>query len=146
MSAIPMSETLKIGEVAEHSGVPAKTIRYYEEVGLLPEPARAPNGYRVYGPRSVEVLRFIARARSLGFTLEDVSGLLDLWRDQGRASADVRRLAEDHIAAIDAKLDELQSMRRTLADLVHRCHGDDRPDCPILDELASVHSQGDDEP
>ncbi len=128
---------MKIGEVAESSGVPAKTIRYYEEVGLLPEPERADNGYRAYERQSVELLRFIARARGLGFSLDDVRDLVDLWQDKDRASADVRRLAKDQIAAIDEKLAELQSMRRTLSTLVERCHGDDRPDCPILDELAA---------
>ena len=128
---------MKIGEVAERSGVPAKTIRYYEEVGLLPEPERAPNGYRQYGSRNVDLLRFIARARGLGFSLDDVRDLVDLWQDKDRASADVRRLALNHIAAIDAKIAELEGMRRTLSQLVERCHGDDRPDCPILDELAS---------
>ena len=128
---------MKIGEVAESSGVPAKTIRYYEEVGLLPEPERADNGYRAYERQSVEPLRFIARARGLGFSLDDVRDLVDLWQDKDRASADVRRLAKDQIAAIDEKLAELQSMRRTLSTLVERCHGDDRPDCPILDELAA---------
>lgn len=127
---------MKIGEVAERSGVPAKTIRYYEEVGLLPAPERAANGYRVYESRSVDLLRFIARARGLGFSLDEVQDLVGLWQDKARASADVRRLANDHIAAIDDKLAELEGMRRTLSSLVERCHGDDRPDCPILDELA----------
>lgn len=129
---------MRIGEAAERSGVPAKTIRYYEEVGLLPEPDRADNGYRVYASRTVELLRFIARARGLGFSLDDVHDLVDLWQDKGRASSDVRRLAKDHIAVIDAKLAELEGMRRTLSTLVERCHGDDRPDCPILDELANT--------
>ena len=129
---------MRIGEAAERSGVPAKTIRYYEEVGLLPEPDRADNGYRVYASRTVELLRFIARARGLGFSLDDVHDLVDVWQDKGRASSDVRRLAKDHIAVIDAKLAELEGMRRTLSTLVERCHGDDRPDCPILDELANT--------
>lgn len=131
-----MPEDMKIGEVAKRAGLPAKTIRFYEEVGLIPEPRRAANGYRLYEERSVHLLRFIARARSLGFPLEDVHDLVDLWRDQDRASADVKGLARDHIATIDAKLAELRDMRRTLSSLVERCHGDDHPDCPILEELA----------
>lgn len=127
---------MNIGEAARLSGVPAKTIRYYEGAGLLPEVGRRGNGYRDYGARDVEVLRFIQRARSLGFSVRDVGGLLALWRDRGRASAEVRALAVEHIRAIDTKLEELRSVRRTLTALVDRCHGDDRPDCPILDSLA----------
>lgn len=131
-----MSEALRIGEAASRSGVPAKTIRYYEEIGLLPEAARSSNGYRVYGERAVAELRFVHRARGLGFGLSEVRDLLSLWRDRDRASADVRAVARHHVGAIEAKLAELETMRRTLLDLVERCHGDDRPDCPILDELA----------
>lgn len=131
-----MSTRHTIGRVAELSGVSAKTIRYYEEVGLLGPAKRAANGYRVYDDRSVHVLRFISRARGLGFPLKDVENLLALWNDKRRASAKVRALAEAHIAAIEQKVSELEAMRATLQDLVSRCHGDDRPDCPILDDLA----------
>lgn len=125
-----------IGEAAKETGVPAKTIRYYESIGLLPPPARARNNYRFYGPQDIATLRFIQRARALGFTLKDVAGLLELWRDRKRASADVKALALDHIRAVERRIAELESIRRTLIDLTHRCHGDDRPDCPILDDLA----------
>ncbi|HKF72218.1 MAG TPA: Cu(I)-responsive transcriptional regulator [Stellaceae bacterium] len=127
---------LNIGSVAEATGLPAKTIRYYESIGLV-EPARRTGGnYRVYEARDVTTLRFIERARRLGFSLKEVAELLTLWRDRHRASADVRRLAEAQIRRVDARLAELQDMRRSLQHLMQRCHGDDRPDCPILDELA----------
>lgn len=130
-----MSATYTIGEVAQLSRIPTKTIRYYEEVGLLRPAKRAANGYRVYDERSVHVLRFISRARSLGFPLKDVADLLALWGDKRRTSARVKQLAQAHIGAIERKLAELETMRSTLKELVHRCHGDDRPDCPILDDL-----------
>jgi Cu(I)-responsive transcriptional regulator len=128
---------MNIGEVAERSGVPAKTIRYYEEVDLVPAPARGANGYRAYTEEAVHTLRFVASARNLGFTVEQCRALLALYRDKSRASADVKRVANQHIAEIDARIDELQAMRRTLATLARRCHGDDRPDCPIIDGLAT---------
>lgn len=127
---------MNIGTAARRSGVPAKTIRYYEEIGLIPSAGRSASGYRVYADRDVETLRFIQRARALGFPVRDVGSLLALWRDPGRASADVRALALGHVADIDRRIAELQGMRRTLTDLVARCHGDDRPDCPILERLA----------
>jgi MerR family copper efflux transcriptional regulator len=127
---------MNIGEVARETGLPAKTIRYYESVGLLPAPARSDGNYRVYGERELRWLRFIQHARALGFSLKEVASLLELWQDQRRASAEVRRLALAHIGAIDQKLAELGAIRATLDDLVQRCHGDHRPDCPILDELA----------
>jgi len=130
------SSPMSIGEVARESGVPTKTIRYYESIGLVPPAERLDNGYRVYGSRALEELRFIKRARNLGFSLDEVEALLALWRDKHRASAEVKALAERQLAAIDAKLDELASMREVLQDLVDCCHGDDRPDCPILDRLA----------
>ncbi len=129
---------MNIGTVAHETGVSAKTIRYYESIGLTPAPERQANGYRAYGPRDVATLRFVQRARGLGFSLEEVRALLTLWRDQGRASADVKQLALNHIGEIDARIDELQSMKRTLEHLTERCHGDDRPDCPILDDLARM--------
>ncbi|MEC9347413.1 MAG: Cu(I)-responsive transcriptional regulator [Pseudomonadota bacterium] len=132
---------MKIGQVAERSGVPAKTIRYYEDQGLLPAADRAGNGYRVYGKDDVHRLQFIARARSLGFSVKDVSLLLDLYADRDRASGDVKQLAREHVTAIDAKIVELQAMRSTLTRLMERCHGDDRPDCPILEDLAQAPVQ-----
>ncbi len=131
-----MSATFSIGHVAKLSGVPAKTIRYYESVGLLPPARRAPNGYRRYDQRAVDVLRFVSRARGLGFSMKDVDGLLELWANKRRASREVRSIAIAHIASVEQKIVELQSMRATLTHLVQRCHGDERPDCPILDELA----------
>ena len=126
---------LTIGQVASRSGVPAKTIRYYEPIGLLAPPARAGNGYRTYGTRSVEELRFVHRARSLGFAIKDVAALLALWHDEGRHSAEVKAMALRHVGDVERKIEELQSIRKTLLDLAERCHGDHRPDCPILDAL-----------
>jgi MerR family transcriptional regulator, copper efflux regulator len=127
---------MAIGAVARETGMSAKTIRYYEQSGLLPPAQRAPNGYRQYGVDAVHVLRFVKRARDLGFSMNDVGGLLALWQDHGRASADVKKLAIRHIQRVDRKLVELQGLRRTLTHLLERCHGDARPECPILDEIA----------
>jgi MerR family copper efflux transcriptional regulator len=127
---------MTIGKVAKATGVPAKTIRYYEDVGLLPPAERADNGYRVYSETALQLLRFVKRGRDLGFSTGEVAGLLALWQDDSRSSADVRAVAEQHVADIERKIEELEAMRRTLLELMHRCHGDDRPDCPILDDLA----------
>ena len=127
---------MNIGEAAARSGLPPKTIRYYEDIGLV-RPARRGNGFRDYGDRDVHELRFVASARGLGFSVEECRHLLSLYRDRGRASADVRETALAHIAEIRAKIAGLQAMERTLATLVERCAGDERPDCPILDGLAS---------
>jgi len=128
---------MKISEVAARSGMPAKTIRYYEETGLLPRAQRKINGYRTYSEQDVQSLRFIHRARGLGFSVEDVASLLDLWRDKRRASADVKALALRHIARIEHKMKELATVRAALSDLAARCQGDERPECPILDGLAA---------
>lgn len=127
---------MNIGMAAERSGVPAKTIRYYESIGLITEAGRTRAGYRSYGEKDVATLRFVQRARSLGFSVNDVGDLLALWRDRDRASADVKRVALEHVAEIERKIRELESIRATLLELTHRCHGDDRPDCPIIEELA----------
>ena len=127
---------MNIGEVAEATGLPAKTIRYYENIGLIEPAARSVGNYRLYDDRQIQTLRFIQRARQLGFSIKEVAELVTLWRDQRRASADVRRLAKARLGEIDARIAELQRIRRTLEGLVERCHGDHRPDCPILDELA----------
>lgn len=127
---------MNIGHAAKKSGVPAKTIRYYEEIGLIPAAGRTASGYRDYGESEVETLKFVNRARSLGFSVNDVGDLLALWRDRGRASADVRRIAQGHVLAVERKIAELQAIKQTLEGLIHRCHGDDRPDCPIIEELA----------
>src|SRR5690606_23605798 len=110
-----------------------KTIRYYEDIDLIAAPARAANGYRAYTDEAVHTLRFVASARNLGFTVEQCRVLLTLYRDKTRASADVKRVANAHIAEIDRRIEALQAMRKVLADLARRCHGDDRPDCPIID-------------
>jgi len=134
---------MNIGQAAKKSGVPAKTIRYYEEIGLIPAAGRTASGYRDYADTEVETLKFINRARSLGFSVHDVGDLLALWRDRGRASADVRRIAQGHVVAVERKIAELQAIKQTLEGLIHRCHGDDRPDCPILEGLAPACCGGD---
>ena len=126
---------MNIGDVARRSGLPAKTIRYYEDIGLVSAP-RSPNGYRHFTETDLHKLAFLARARSLGFSVNDCRALLALYEDRARNSADVRRLAKTHLARIDKKIAELQAMRETLAKLVEACSGDDRPECPILDDLA----------
>jgi Cu(I)-responsive transcriptional regulator len=131
-----------IGTVARESGIPAKTIRYYEGIGLIDSAERAASGYRIYGEADVETLRFIHRARSLGFSVNDVASLIALWRDKRRASAQVRNLASEHVKRIDQKVTELQTMRDTMVDLIDRCHGDSRPDCPILKDLAGEDAAG----
>lgn len=128
---------MNIGEVAERSGLPAKTIRYYEEIGLV-TPLRGANGYRSFRESDMHKLAFLGRARALGFTIEDCRMLLALWEDKTRASADVRRVAVEHLGRIEDKIRQLDAMRQTLAHLVHACHGDDRPDCPILSDLAGT--------
>ncbi len=127
---------MNIGDVAAATGLPAKTIRYYESAGLIEPPALSSGNYRVYDQRHVETLRFIQHARQLGFAVKEVAALVALWRDQRRLSADVHRLASAHLRDIDARITELRRIRQTLQALIERCHGDDRPDCPILNELA----------
>ncbi|PUB10715.1 Cu(I)-responsive transcriptional regulator [Yoonia sediminilitoris] len=125
---------MNIGEVAERTGLPAKTIRYYEDIGLV-TPAREANSYRVFSEIDAHKLQFLGRARALGFSIEDCRNLLALWEDQDRASADVRAIAQEHLDEIEAKIKGLTEMRNTLADLVQSCAGDKRPDCPILKGL-----------
>lgn len=128
---------MNIGEAKAFSGLPVKTIRYYEDIGLI-TPARAPNGYRDFADDEVHKLIFLAHARSLGFSIEECRELLGLYKDKDRASADVKRIAAAHLAEIERKLTELEAMRKTLSHLVRNCHGDERPECPILDGLADV--------
>jgi MerR family transcriptional regulator, copper efflux regulator len=128
---------MNIGEAAARSGVATKTIRYYEEVGLIRPAPRSGNGYRAYSQRDVHVLRFVQRARSLGFGVQDCRQLLALYQDPARTSAEVKALTERRIAEIDRKLKELAGMRATLVELAKSCHGDARPECPILDDLAA---------
>lgn len=127
---------MNIGMAAAASGVSTKMIRYYESIGLIPAALRTDSGYRDYSDKDVHALRFVARARTLGFSVEQMADLLALWRDRGRASADVKRIALEHAAELDRKARQLNEMRRTLIQLAENCHGDNRPDCPIIDELA----------
>ncbi len=126
---------MNIGQVAEKSGLPSKTIRYYEDIGLI-RPDRSANGYRDFSESHLHKLTFLQRARSLGFTIEDCRTLLSLYEDTDRASADVKAMAREHLDKIADKISELEAMQATLSDLVSKCHGDDRPDCPILDGLS----------
>jgi Cu(I)-responsive transcriptional regulator len=126
---------MNISEVARNTDLPAKTIRYYEEIGLV-HPSRSGNGYRSFSETDVHQLRFLARARALGFSIDDCRSLLALWADRNRASGDVRQIAKDHLTEIADKIAGLKAMQATLTDLVHACAGDDRPECPILQGLA----------
>ena len=131
---------MNIGEASETTGVSAKMIRYYEETGLIRPTSRARSGYRVYADNDIQTLRFIRRARDLGFTVKQIEDLLALWRDRSRASSDVKRIATDHIAELQKKMRELQEMVTTLTHLAHNCHGDGRPDCPILTSLGETET------
>ncbi len=128
---------MNIGEAARQSGVSAKMIRYYESIGLIEAPQRTQAQYRVYAGDDLHTLRFIRRARHLGFSLDETRALLALWRDKSRASADVKRLAMDHVRDLEAKAAELRAMADTLRHLAETCQGDGRPDCPILSDLAA---------
>ena len=125
-----------IGDAARLSGVSAKMVRHYESLGLLPRVARTDGGYRQYSESEVHTLRFIKRARDLGFSMEEIAELVGLWQNRRRASANVRRVAQKHAADLAHRIAAMQEMQRTLQHLIHCCHGDERPDCPILDELA----------
>lgn len=129
---------MNIGEAAKASGVSAKMIRYYETIGLIVPAERAVSGYRVYSAAEVSTLRFIRRARDLNFSVEQIKDLLGLWVDRNRASADVKRLALKHVEELETRMRQLQEMATTLRDLADHCHGDDRPDCPIIRDLASA--------
>jgi len=126
---------MNIGEASDRSGLPAKTIRYYEDIGLV-RPERGGNGYRDYDLSDVHKLRFLQRSRGLGFSVEECRQLLALYEDKSRASADVKDIAQTKLTEIDQKIREMMELRRTLEHLVHACHGNDRPDCPILDGLS----------
>ncbi len=128
---------MNIGNAARASGVSAKMIRYYESIGLIPKAARSESGYRHYTEADVHTLRFIRRARDLGFSVERIGELLALWHDTSRASADVKQVALAHVEALETKARELMAMSRTLRHLAETCHGDARPHCPILDDLAA---------
>lgn len=130
---------MNIGQASLASGVSAKMIRYYESIGLVPKADRTEGGYRIYSQSDVHTLRFVRRARDLGFSVEQIAELLALWQKRDRASADVKRVALDHVGALKQKVVELEQMIDTLSDLAEHCHGDDRPDCPIIEELAADH-------
>lgn len=135
MKASPM---VTIGEAAARSGVPPKTIRFYEEAGIIKPAARRENRYRAYSDADIETLRFIHHARTLGFSLRDIAELLELYRNQQRASRDVKKLVLEQVAALDRKIAEMTAIRNTIAALAKQCHGDQRPECPILDKLGAT--------
>ena len=130
-------EPLNIGHAASRSGVSAKMVRHYESLGLLPRIVRTDAGYRQYTDNEVHTLRFIRRSRDLGFSMVEIADLLKLWHNRRRASADVKRIALSHVADLERRMQEMAAMKRTLEKLARACHGDHRPDCPILDELGA---------
>jgi len=132
---MPATDQMNIGQAAAASGISAKMIRYYESIGLIGSATRTASGYRVYTDADLHTLRFVRRARDLGFSVEQMHELLALWRDRSRASADVKRIALEHVAELERKAAELHAMADTLKHLALHCHGDARPDCPILADL-----------
>lgn len=131
-----------IGEAAQRAGVSARMLRHYESLGLLPAVARTDSGYRQYNASDVHTLRFIRRSRDLGFSIEEIRLLLELWRNQQRSSAQVKHIAQQHIQALQERIAAMQAMQRSLQSLVACCRGDERPDCPILDDLAAPEQDG----
>jgi len=129
---------MNIGQAAKAAGVSAKMVRHYEGIGLLPKAGRTLSNYRVYGPNDVHVLRFIRRARTLGFSIADIRGLLGLWRNKARPSASVKKIAGKHAGELRRRIDEMQSMVDTIEHLAKHCHGDHRPECPILEDLGKA--------
>jgi Cu(I)-responsive transcriptional regulator len=142
MTASLAEARMTIGEAARASGVSAKMLRHYESLGLLGRVARTEAGYRLYSEADVHALRFIRRARDLGFSMAEIAELVGLWRNRRRSSANVKRIAERHAAELAQRIEAMQSMQRTLSHLIHGCHGDDRPECPILDDLAGEAPAG----
>jgi len=132
-----MSFPVNIGEASRLSGVSAKMVRHYESLGLLPRVGRTGSGYRQYSQAEVHTLQFIKRSRELGFSMDEIAELVSLWQNRRRASGSVKRIAQQHADALAQRIDAMQAMQRTLQQLIHCCHGDDRPDCPILDDLAA---------
>lgn len=132
-----MDGAMNIGQAAKATGISAKMIRYYEDNGLIGPVARTGSGYRVYGPRDIHTLGFIKRSRDMGFSVERIAGLLQLWRDRSRHSADVKRLALEHVEVLQQRIAELQEMAATVRTLADCCAGDERPDCPILSDIAT---------
>ena len=127
---------MNIGNASRESGVSVKMVRHYESIGILPKAARTEGNYRLYGPNEVHTLRFIKRARDLGFSMEDIRELAGLWQNTSRRSASVKKIVGAHVDGLKRKIAELESMVKTLEHLAHHCHGDHRPECPILDDLA----------
>ncbi len=139
--ASPAAQPVPIGEAARRSGVSAKMLRHYETLGLLGRVNRTGNGYRQYSSADVHTLRFIRRCRDLGFSMAEIGELVGLWQNRRRASSSVKRIAQKHVDDLSARIEVMQAMQRTLQKLLHHCHGDERPDCPILDGLASTGGQ-----
>lgn len=133
-----MNWPVNIGEAARRSGVSAKMVRHYESLGLLPKVQRTDGGYRQYSEGEVHTLRFIKRARDLGFSMDEIGELVGLWQNRRRASASVRRIAQKHADDLAQRIEAMQAMRQTLTHLIHCCQGDDRPECPILEDLAGA--------
>lgn len=138
MSPSSANEHFNIGEAARRTGVSTKMVRHYESLGLLPTVSRTDAGYRLYTDKEVHTLRFIKRSRNLGFSMLEITELLKLWQNHQRSSQDVRNIAVKHVEDLNQRIDEMQVMKRTLEHLIHCCHGNDRPDCPILDELGHI--------
>ncbi len=134
---------MNIGEASKATGVTAKMIRYYESIGLMPKVVRTGSGYRVYSESDIHTLRFIRRARDLGFSIESITKLLRLWQNRNRSSSNVKSVTTEHIGALRKRISEMEAMVRTLEHLATQCHGDQRPDCPILDDLAKPAGKGD---
>jgi MerR family copper efflux transcriptional regulator len=139
MNAAALAWPVNIGMASRMSGVTPKMVRHYESLGLLPSVGRTDGGYRQYTEAEVHTLRFIKRARELGFPMSDIAELVGLWRNRRRASASVKRIAEKHSGELGQRIEAMQAMQRTLQHLIHCCQGDERPDCPILDDLAGLH-------
>jgi Cu(I)-responsive transcriptional regulator len=133
----PKGAEMNIGEAAKASGVNVKLIRHYESIGVIPKASRTESGYRVYNATDVHILTFVRRSRVLGFSMKEIKKLVSLWRNKSRASAEVKALALQHVKQLDQKIEELEAMSKTLKHLSKSCHGDTRPDCPILDELSN---------
>ena len=136
MDGVAVAWPVNIGSAAALSGISAKMVRHYESLGLLPRVTRTDSGYRQYSEADVHTLRFIKRARDLGFSMAEIGELVALWQNRRRASASVKRIAQKHVDELAARIAAMQAMQRTLGHLLHHCHGDERPDCPILDDLS----------
>jgi MerR family transcriptional regulator, copper efflux regulator len=142
VNAAALAWPVNIGMASRMSGVTAKMIRHYETLGLLPSVGRTDSGYRQYSEADVHTLRFIKRSRELGFPIADIGELVSLWRNRRRASGNVKRIAQKHAQDLAQRIAAMQAMQRTLDQLIYCCHGDERPDCPILDDLAGLHDEG----